>query len=147
MLISRKKILTEEDLSIYQTVDEGIDQALKKEISNVNTYTELVTKLKSKRYTYNKITRMLLHILCNFTKEKAKLFNDITYIRLLGFSPKGREYLSKVKKEIEIPIISKISRSKDPMLEFEINTTKIYAITSSNDLIKNEYTNHLNKGE
>ena len=90
---------------------------------------------------------MLLHILCNFTKEKAKLFNDITYIRLLGFSPKGREYLSKVKKEISIPIISKISRSKDPMLEFEINTTKIYAITSSNDLIKNEYTNHLNKGE
>ena len=141
------KILTEEDLSIYQTVDEGIDQALKKEISNVNTYTELVTKLKSKRYTYNKITRMLLHILCNFTKEKAKLFNDITYIRLLGFSPKGRKYLSKIKKEIEIPIISKISRSKDPMLEFEINTTKIYAITSSNDLIKNEYTNHLNKGE
>ena len=90
---------------------------------------------------------MLLHILCNFTKEKAKEFNDITYIRLLGFSPKGREYLSKVKKEIEIPIISKISRTKDPMLEFEINTTKIYAITSSNDLIKNEYTNHLNKGE
>ena len=141
------KILTEEDLSIYQTVDEGIDQALKKEISNVDTYTELVTKLKSKRYTYNKITRMLLHILCNFTKEKAKQFNDITYIRLLGFSPKGREYLSKVKKEIEIPIISKISRTKDQMLEFEINTTKIYAITSSNNLIKNEYTNHLNKGE
>ncbi len=141
------KILTEDDLSIYQTVDEGIDQALKKEISNSTSYQDLVQRLKSKRYTYNKITRMLLHILCNFTKEKAKEMNNITYIRLLGFSPIGREYLSSIKKEVEIPIISKISRTKDPMLEFEINTTKIYDITTNSNLVRNEYTNHLNKGE
>ena len=140
------KILTEDDLSKYQTVDEGIDQLLKKEISNSSTYEELVTKLKSKRYTYNKITRMLLHILCNFTKEKAKQFQDISYIRLLGFNEKGRQYLNSIKKDIEVPIISKINRTKDPMLEFEIQTTKIYSLIGQ-DLTKNEYQNHLNKGE
>ena len=140
------KILTEDDLSKYQTVDEGIDQLLKKEISTSSTYEELVTKLKSKRYTYNKITRMLLHILCNFTKEKAKQFQDISYIRLLGFNEKGRQYLNSIKKDIEVPIISKINRTKDPMLEFEIQTTKIYSLIGQ-DLTKNEYQNHLNKGE
>lgn len=140
------KILTEDDLSKYQTVDEGIDQLLKKEISASSTYEELVTKLKSKRYTYNKITRMLLHILCNFTKEKAKQFQDISYIRLLGFNEKGRQYLNSIKKDIEVPIISKINRTKDPMLEFEIQTTKIYSLIGQ-DLTKNEYQNHLNKGE
>jgi len=140
------KILTEDDLSKYQTVDEGIDQLLKKEISASSTYEELVTKLKSKRYTYNKITRMLLHILCNFTKEKAKQFQDIRYIRLLGFNEKGRQYLNSIKKDIEVPIISKINRTKDPMLEFEIQTTKIYSLIGQ-DLTKNEYQNHLNKGE
>ena len=40
----------------------------------------------NKRYTINKIQRMLLHILVGFTKEDAKNMKDITYIRLLGFS-------------------------------------------------------------
>ena len=89
---------------------------------------------------------MLLHILCNFTKEKAKQFQDISYIRLLGFNEYGRQYLNSIKKDITIPIISKINRSKDPMLEFEIQTTKIYSLIGE-DLTKYEYINHLNKGE
>ena len=120
------KILTEDDLSKYQTVDEGIDQALKKEILNSKSYDELVNNLKSKRYTYNKIMRMLLHILCNFTKEKAKEFNKITYIRLLGFNDNGQKYLNYIKKKVPVPIISKINREKDPMLEYELQTTNIF---------------------
>ena len=143
------KIITTEDLSIYQTVDEGIEKAIKKEITNAKTYEELVTKLKSKRYTYNKITRMLLHILCDFTKQEAKTLNKINYIRILGFSSKGQKYLNKIKKDTTIPIISKINRNKDPMLELEIKTTSIYALTEKNEnnLIEKEYKNIMNQGE
>lgn len=145
------KIITEKDLSIYQTVDEGIEQSIKKEILKASSYQDLVNKLKSKRYTHNKITRMLLHILCNFTKEKAKQFSTISYLRILGFNNKGREYLNRIKKQIDIPIISKINKHKDPMLEFELQTTNIYALTLENkksqELIESEYKNHLNKGE
>ena len=70
--ILKYKIITEEDLSIYQTVDEGIDKLLKKEIVNATSYDDLIKRVKSKRYTYNKISRMLIHILCNFTKEKRE---------------------------------------------------------------------------
>ncbi|MBQ8132070.1 MAG: nucleotidyltransferase family protein, partial [Bacilli bacterium] len=141
------KILTEKDLSIYQTVTEGIDSLMKKEILNSNQYSDFIDRLKSKRYTQNKIQRMLLHILVGFTKSDAKRYNEITYIRLLGFSKKGRDYLNKVKKEIDVPILSKVNRNKDPMLEFEIDTTKIYALTSNNpkELVEEEYKNHLNK--
>ena len=143
------KILTTKDLSIYQTVDEGIEKAIKKEIIKAKSYEELVHSLKSKRYTYNKITRMLLHILCNFTKEKAKEFNKINYIRLLGFSKKGQKYLNQIKKDTPVPIISKINKYKDPMLEFEIETTSIYSLIdqNQNDLIEKEYKNISNKGE
>ena len=143
------KILTDKDLSIYQTVSEGIENLMKKEIINCNNYSEFVEKLQSKRYTTNKIQRMLLHILVNFTKEEASSMKDITYIRLLGFSNSGREYLNSIKKELDIPLISKINRTKDKMLEFEIETTKIYALPYKNylDEINNEFKNHLNKGE
>ena len=136
--ILKYKIITENDLSIYQTVDEGIDKLLKKEITNAKNIDDFIKLIKSKRYTYNKITRMLNHILCNFTKEKAKSFKEIKYIRILGLNKTGRTYLNTIKKDITIPLISKLLREKDDMLEFELETTKIYDITSNNNLFKRE---------
>ena len=145
------KIITETDLSIYTTVDEGIDQKLKKEIINATSYQDLINRIKSKRYTYNKLSRMLLHILCNFTKEKKEQLKEVNYIRLLGFSDKGRMYLNSIKKELDVPLISKINRNKDPMLEFEIETTKIYGLNlvpeKQIELLNKEYKNLMSQGE
>ena len=129
--IIKYKIITEDDLSIYQTVDKEIIKKLKKEILNSNNIDEFIKRIKTKRYTYNKISRMLLHILTNFTKEKAKLFNDITYIRILGINNTGRTILNNIKKDIDIPIISKITKEKDPMLEYELEVDKIYYLKST----------------
>ena len=90
---------------------------------------------------------MLIHILCNFTKEKREKFNDIKYIRILGLNKKGRAYLNTIKKEIDIPIISKITKEKDEMLEFEIETTKIYDIVHNENLVKREFERIIYKGE
>ena len=139
------KIITEDNLEIYQTVDIGFNKLLKEKINQCNNYDDLIKLCKSKKYTYNKISRMLLHILCNYTKEKNNLFKDISYIRPLGFNDNGKVYLNKIKKEIDIPIISKIKREKDPMLEYEIETTKIYDLPYNENLLEKEFNNHLLK--
>lgn len=143
------KIITDDNLSNYQGVDEGLENILKKEIMEANNFDELVKRIKSKRYTYNNISRMLIHILCNLKKCDMNEFNTVKYIRLLGFNDIGKRYLNKIKKDIDIPIISKISREKDRMLEFEIQTTKIYALTDNNSskLLEKEFKNKLLKGE
>ena len=143
--ILKYKIITEDNLEKYQTVETGMNKKLKEVITEVNTYDELIKSIKSKKDTYNKISRMLLHILCNFTKEIADKFKDITYVRVLGFNKNGKNYLNIIKKDLDVPIISKITREKDPMLEFEINTTKIYDLIYNEDLFKKEYQNHLYK--
>lgn len=143
--ILKYKIITEKDLSIYQTVDEGIDKLLKKNITKATSYKELIQLTKSKRYTYNKICRMLLHILCNFTKEKANEFNKITYIRPLAFNNKGKIYLNKIKKELSIPIISKITKEKDKMLEYELSTTLIYDLGNESTYYKEIHNNPYKK--
>ncbi len=144
------RLLSEEELTKYQGVDIELASMIKKEILKVNSYQELVERLKHKNYTRNRICRMLLHILCGFTKELAKEYKEITYLHILGFSKEGREYLNKVKKEIDVPLISKISKKKDSMLEYELQTSFIYSLTLSNKLreefIKDEYKNHLNIG-
>ena len=143
--ILKYKIITEDNLEKYQTVETGMNKKLKEVITEVNTYDELIKSIKSKKDTYNKISRMLLHILCNFTKEIADKFKDITYVRVLGFNKNGKNYLNSIKKDLDVPIISKITREKDSMLEFEINTTKIYDLIYNEDLFKKEYQNHLYK--
>lgn len=137
------KIISCNDLTIYNLVDSGIATKLKKEILNSYNFDELINKVKSKNSTYAKISRMLIYILCDYTKEQAKEFKEITYIRLLGFSNKGRDYLNKIKKDIDIPIISKFTREKDKMLEYEYQITKIYSLVFDKDeaksLIEAEY--------
>ena len=91
------KVLSESNkLNIYQTVDEGIENRIIKYINESNNYEELIQNIKTKRYTYNKISRMLLHILTSFTKEEAQSLN-IDYIRLLGFTSIGKNYLNKIR--------------------------------------------------
>lgn len=133
------KILTS-DISKYQTVDEGIEYRLKKHIINSYSLEEFIMKVKTKRYTYNKIKRMLVHILCSFTKEEA-LNLKTEYIRVLGFDKKGQNYLNKIKKEISIPIITKYKDFKN--LNIEIRSTYAYTSILNTDeqlsLINKEY--------
>lgn len=128
------KINSDKDLSLYQTVDEGIENRIIKYINSVTTLDELISKIKTKRYTYNKISRMLIHILCNFTKDETDKFKEITYIRVLGFNDKGKNYLNRVKKNSVIPIITNPKNSNDEMLKLEHRVTDIYNIITDNNI-------------
>ena len=100
------KIISSNNLSIYQTVDEGIENKIKKNVLKAKNIEELISLVKSKRYTYNKLKRMFLHILCSFTKEEAKKCTKVNYIRVLGFNNNGRCYLNYIKKTCRLPIIA-----------------------------------------
>ena len=122
------KIISEGiEINTYQTVDEGIENRILKVISGCNTTEDLIQNIKTKRYTYNKISRMLVHILCSFTKEEAKDNKDIKYIRVLGFNDKGQAYLSKIKKELEIPLITTKKYYND-LLTIENRIDDIYKL-------------------
>ena len=130
------RILTT-DISIYQGVDEGLKYRVMKYIEETTSFYDLIEKVKTKRYTYNKLSRMFIHILCGFTKEEASHI-DIEYIRVLGFNNKGRNYLNKIKKEVTIPIITGYSNIESKILDIEYRVNSIYAIDEQNDLIQRE---------
>lgn len=137
--ILKYKVLSEDiNINKYQTVDEGIEGRIIDNITKSATYEELIQNIKTKRYTYNKISRMLLHILTSFTKEEASNI-DIDYIRVLGFTIKGQEYLSKIKKNITMPIITGYKKNISKVLDIEYRVTKIYSLFTSANLIKKEY--------
>ena len=140
------KILTEENLEKYQSVDEGLGDKIKKEILNSSSYDELINNIKSKRYTYNRLGRMLNHILVGFTKEQKEKCLEVEYIRVLGFNKKGQDYLNRIKKDLDIRLISNFSKTKSVSLDVEFLASSVYASVfdekDKNTFIKNEYIYH-----
>ncbi len=127
------------NLNKIHTIDEGIENRIKKYINTSSTLDELINNIKTKRYTYNKIKRMLNHIINNYTKEDNKIYNKLNYIRVLGFNEKGKQYLNKIKKEIKLPLITNYDKD---LLKLETKITNIYSlITNNNKLIEEEYKN------
>ncbi|MBE6156830.1 MAG: nucleotidyltransferase [Firmicutes bacterium] len=131
------KIITEKDLSIYLDVDEGIENRLKKVINECENIDELIEKTKSKRYTYNKIRRMLVHILIGFTKEDN--FNlTFDYIKILGFNDNGKKHLNKIKKNLKIPI----TPFKESLTyQYELKAAAIYDLVSKDNNLEFETNN------
>ena len=133
------KILSEGiDISKYQTVDEGIENRIINYIDKCKSLDELIDKVKTKRYTYNKLSRMFIHIITSFTKIEAEDQN-LHYIRVLGFNEIGKEYLNSIKKKISVPIITNIKKKDEDLLNVNIRCEKIYSLITYGDI--NSYKN------
>src|SRR5699024_8549003 len=95
------KINTDDNLKHYLDVDEGIEYRLQKYINSSNTIEEFIYNIKTKRYTYNKLNLMIIHVNTSLKKEHN---TNISYIKILGFNKKGQNYLNSFK-EFSIPKI------------------------------------------
>ncbi len=133
------KINSESDLEKYLDVDEGLSTRIRNSIDKSNSLDELIQNIKTKRYTYNKISRMLNHILCSFTKDERDKTKDIEYIRILGFDEVGQKHLNSIKDNMDIKILNKFDTSYKA-LEIEKRVSGIYSMIIS-DIMDKEIKN------
>ena len=127
--------------NLYE-VTEGLDNKIIKEISSSNSLHEFILKIKSKRYTYSKISRLLTHIYLGLDNDCFKNIEDTNnlYARVLGFNKKGREILSLIKSNSSIPLITKVPRFSDnPLLKFDLQATAAYSILNNKVNPYNDY--------
>ena len=132
-------------------ISEGLDNKFIKEIYKSNSYDEFVLNIKSKRYTYTKISRLLTQIFIGLDGYNCKeLLNpDLLYARILGFNSTGAEILKKMKKTSTIPLITKVPRNTDnPLLSLDITATNCYSLLNPklnpfSDYLKGPIIKHL----
>jgi len=118
------RILTDPNLAQYLTVDEGIEFRLKKYAKVAHDMNEFIQLTKTKRYTYNRLHRMIIHILLGLTKEVNQSIT-LDYLHILGFNLKGQAYLNSIRKKSTLvwkPIVS------SPIYQFEIIAAYLYDI-------------------
>lgn len=113
------------DISIYQGVDENIKNRITNCINDSNNLDELIKLVKSKKTTYNKIKRIFTYILLDIKKDNN--FN-LEYIRILGFNSKGKNILNKVKRNIDIPLLTKFDNK---YLSDDLRITNILSLNKN----------------
>ena len=118
-------------------VDEGIENKLS-DIYSYNSFKGFTSYLTSKRYTSTRIKRMLMYILFNIKKDEINkiLGEDIPYLRVLGYSQAGKEYLNKIKKE-EV-IYTNIKNGLHPSLDIEMRISRVLDQIYNLDLLLQE---------
>lgn len=128
---------TKDDLKNIFGITEGLENRIIKckDFDDVN---DLILQIISRRYTNSKIKRILIHMLCNTKDELIKGF-DIPYIRVLGMNLQGKKYLNTIKKDLSVPLITKIKADKHPYLEHELRASKIYSLMCDRDIFKQEF--------
>ena len=138
--------LSLEELSNICGVNEGLEYKIKKEIFDSNSIDELILNIKSKRYTFSRISRILCCALLDITKDKLQLLiNDAPKAKLLGIKKESMQLLSHLNNYYISPLDS-VKYNKSTQISSHINvlSTQIYSILS--DLNGNEdYTNGLLK--
>ncbi|MEH7075071.1 nucleotidyltransferase [Neobacillus drentensis] len=118
----------EELRDIYE-MEEGLEYRLLSAAREANTFHEFMEMIKTKRYTWTRLQRLCVHILTNTKKEEMALTSEkASYLRLLGMTPLGREYLNKTKSHLSLPLISKLSAFKGKEIYPDIRAARIYSL-------------------
>jgi len=131
---------------IYE-VSEGLNHKIHSNIFKFNNVDDFIMSLKSKRYTYSKLRRILLNILLGITKRDIRDFmltnEDNKYIKVLAFNDIGRQIL-KEAKTYGTSVINRYSDYKKNNTDLNIfnltdKSTNIYFLPFINKKINEEY--------
>lgn len=105
---------------------------------DAQSLSDLLERLSSKRYTHAKIKRSLIHMLIDTKKDALKDFT-IPYARILGMRESGQRHLNAIKKNISVPLITKIRRDKHPLLTHELTITRLHDFLNGTTTIDEEF--------
>jgi predicted nucleotidyltransferase len=120
-ILNKFRALTRDHIKRYYGFTEGLDLRFSNFAMTAQSLDELLLAVKSKRFTYTRLQRLLLYFLFELTVSEVKEAQEYgpQYIRVLGFDEKGRELLSEMKKTAWLPIISTPSTYNKTYIKYE----------------------------
>lgn len=140
------------DIAALPDVTEGLENRIKAAANSSNNLEELISKIKTKRFTQSRIQRILLYALIGITNRDMEMSKKtLPYIRVLGFNKHGKRIISSIaennpKAKIVVSVKRFIENNKDPKLQTLMNkdiaATNIYTLgyKNGNGIANLDYT-------
>ncbi len=118
-----------EELKEVYEMEEGLENRLIEAAHQSTNFQEYMERIKTKRYTWTRLQRLSVHALTNTKKtEMNNVPEKAAYLRLLGMTQAGKEYLNKMKKHFSLPLVAKLSSFKEKEILLDIRAARTYAM-------------------
>ena len=144
-ILAKLRTTSLSNLSKIYEITEGLEHRIQAAAISSGTLEELRQSIKSKRYSFTRINRLLLYSLLDIETEQMLSFDQHgpLYLHILGFSTKGRKILQEIKNKSSVRIINRGSELKNAfqdnsnpalqaMLGLDIKTTDLYTLLYPN---------------
>jgi len=134
---------TREELSEILDITEGLENRILKYQSE-KSIENILSKIKTKRYTLTKLSRALLHIILDIKKSDAYSYikTGLPYIRILGFRKDKESLLRELIKNASVPVITNLKKAEKELPESAL--TLLRKETYSSDIYYMQTTKELN---
>ncbi len=140
-------------LSDFADLSSELEARLVRQGLEFATFSGRVEQLKTKQYTYTRISRALLHLLLGITKEElldAKAQDYVSFARVLGFRRQAAPLLGEIKKNSGLLLLTKTADARRVLhqsgfwrLKKDFLASHLYqslVFQKSGMRMKNEYT-------
>lgn len=118
-----------QQLAAIHGVDEGLENRLRHTAQEANSFHNWMERMKTKRYTQTRLQRMFVHLLTNTTKIEIQQITEqqtVPYLRLLGMTVRGRQFVQQQKKRLSVPLITNLKRDVPTAFILDERATNIY---------------------
>lgn len=111
--------------SAMDMITRTVPQGAESKDNGVFSFGSLCEHIKTKEVPLSRIKRALVRITLGLDKKHMEKYENEPYIRVLGFDKKGQEYLSYIRKTVEVSLITKTADYKEMLLD-DIHAANIY---------------------
>lgn len=145
IVLSLLRMASPQTLQQIPYIAEGLENKLLRHALEATSIEELFTLLKSKRYPFTRLQRIIVHALLQTKKTDIISLDDTgpLYARILAFNQNGRQLLKKLTATAQLPIITKLAdhyrnpqqevkTAFESMLATDIKAGDIYALGRPN---------------
>ena len=144
-LIKYNIIKNYSELKNIQDLEVGLENRLYKYSLENLSFEDFFNEVLTKRITISRLQRILLHSLFNLTENiTEKVKNRVSFVKILGFSVKGQEYLNYLKKSenySERKILTSNRNLKEILNKEEIELFNFNEVCSQIYRVKSNYIN------
>lgn len=109
LILARLRLLPLKDIETLPEVSEGLHYKISEAALRAVSIEQLLALIKSRRYPYTRLQRILIHALIGTTQTDIATFDKTgpLYVRVLAFNSHGREMLKAMAETAKIPQILK----------------------------------------
>lgn len=112
---------------IYQ-MKEGIEYRLQEAAKASDSFQMFMEQAKTKRYTWTRLQRLATYILTNVRQQEIEDTWKYSHLQVLGFTEQGQRFLREEKKNLVLPLITKVSKKLNSQLTLDIRSNQVYQL-------------------